>query len=81
MDHLTPIGVHWAGQMPEYILAMQRLLGAGAEAWLQQARAMLPAMGGMARIDVTPGMGGQPDLRAALAERDGCAMAAATATV
>jgi hypothetical protein len=40
--------------VPEYILMTQRVLGPGAEGWLQQVRAMLPAMGGMARLEVTP---------------------------
>jgi len=40
--------------VPEYILMAQRALGDAAEAWLQQVRTMLPAAGGMARIEVTP---------------------------
>ena len=40
--------------VPEYVLACQRMLGAGADAWLEQVKAMLPAMGGMARLEVTP---------------------------
>ena len=40
--------------VPEYILMTRRVLGPGAEDWLQQVRAMLPAMGGMARREVTP---------------------------
>ena len=40
--------------VPEYVLTVQRMLGPGAEGWLQQVRAMLPAMGGMARVEITP---------------------------
>lgn len=40
--------------IPEYVLMAHRLLGPGAEEWLQQVRAMLPAMHGMARIAITP---------------------------
>jgi Pyridoxamine 5'-phosphate oxidase len=40
--------------VPEYVLMTQRTLGAGAESWLGQVRAMLPAMGGMARLAITP---------------------------
>ena len=40
--------------VPEYILMTRRVLGPGAEDWLQQVRAMLPATGGMARLEVTP---------------------------
>jgi hypothetical protein len=36
------------------VLMTQRTLGAGAESWLGQVRAMLPAMGGMARLAITP---------------------------
>jgi hypothetical protein len=38
----------------EYALMTQRTLGPGADGWLQQVAAMLPAMGGMARIAITP---------------------------
>jgi hypothetical protein len=40
--------------VPEYALITHRLLGPGAEAWLEQVKAMLPAMGGMARVAITP---------------------------
>jgi hypothetical protein len=40
--------------VPEYVLMAHRMLGAGAEGWLQQVRALLPAMHGMARIAITP---------------------------
>jgi nitroimidazol reductase NimA-like FMN-containing flavoprotein (pyridoxamine 5'-phosphate oxidase superfamily) len=39
---------------PEYVLMAQRCLGPGADGWLEQVKAMLPAMGGMARVAVTP---------------------------
>jgi hypothetical protein len=38
----------------EYALMTQRMLGAAADGWLAQVKAMLPAMGGMARIAVLP---------------------------
>ena len=38
----------------EYALMVRRCLGPGAEGWLQQVAGMLPAMGGMARIAITP---------------------------
>jgi nitroimidazol reductase NimA-like FMN-containing flavoprotein (pyridoxamine 5'-phosphate oxidase superfamily) len=40
--------------VPEYALMTHRCLGPGAEAWLQQVGAMLPAMGGMARVAIAP---------------------------
>ena len=40
--------------VPEYVLVAQRLLGPGAEGWLEQVKALLPAMGGMARVEITP---------------------------
>ena len=40
--------------VPEYVLAAQRMLGAGADGSVEQVKAMLPAMGGMARLEVTP---------------------------
>jgi pyridoxamine 5'-phosphate oxidase-like protein len=40
--------------VPEYVLMARRMMGPGAEAWLEQVRAMLPAMHGMARIAITP---------------------------
>jgi hypothetical protein len=40
--------------VPEYVLLCQRLLGPGADGWVQQVKAMLPAMGGMARVELTP---------------------------
>jgi hypothetical protein len=43
-----------AGIVPEYELMTRRTLGPGAERWLEQVRAMLPAMGGMARVALTP---------------------------
>ncbi len=42
------------GMVPEYALAARRYLGEGADAWLQQTASMLPAMGGMARVAITP---------------------------
>jgi hypothetical protein len=38
----------------EYALMARRCLGPGAEGWLEQVAGMLPAMGGMARIAITP---------------------------
>jgi hypothetical protein len=40
--------------VPEYALMTQRTMGPGADEWLVQVDAMLPAMGGMARIAITP---------------------------
>ena len=40
--------------VPEYALAAQRVMGPAAEGWLKQVNAMLPVMGGMTRIAVTP---------------------------
>jgi hypothetical protein len=41
--------------VPEYATMARRLLGEqGATAWLVNVRALLPAMGGMARIALTP---------------------------
>ncbi len=40
--------------VPEYALMARRYFGTGADAWLQQIGTMLPAMGGMARIAITP---------------------------
>jgi hypothetical protein len=40
--------------VPEYVLMAQRMLGQGADAWINQVQAMLPAMGGMARLSITP---------------------------
>jgi len=40
--------------VPEYALMAQRMMGSEAEGWLEQVRAMLPAMGGMARVAITP---------------------------
>ncbi len=41
--------------VPEYALMSKRSLGEeGSAAWLAQVRPMLPAMGGMARIAITP---------------------------
>jgi len=42
------------GIVPEYAMAARRYFGDGAEAWLQQVTALLPAMGGMARIAIMP---------------------------
>lgn len=40
---------------PEYVSALKRMLGdEGAESWLSNMRAMLPAMGGMMRLKLTP---------------------------
>ena len=43
-----------ADVVPEYVLMTQRVMGPGAEGWLEQVRAMLPSMGGMARVAITP---------------------------
>ena len=40
--------------VPEYVLAAHRYLGPGAEVWLRQVEATLPASKGMARLAVTP---------------------------
>jgi hypothetical protein len=40
--------------VPEYALMARRVMGAGAESWLEQVQAMLPTMGGMARIAIAP---------------------------
>ena len=40
--------------VPEYALMVRRCMGPGAETWLEQVGAMLPAMGGMARVAVEP---------------------------
>jgi nitroimidazol reductase NimA-like FMN-containing flavoprotein (pyridoxamine 5'-phosphate oxidase superfamily) len=40
--------------MPEYTLMAQRMMGDGADSWLQQVTGLLPAMGGIARIAITP---------------------------
>ena len=40
--------------VPEYALMARRMMGPSAEGWLEQVRAMLPTMGGMARIAITP---------------------------
>jgi pyridoxamine 5'-phosphate oxidase-like protein len=42
------------GIVPEYELMVRRTLGGGADAWLEQVEALIPAMGGMARIAITP---------------------------
>ncbi|MBV9544158.1 MAG: pyridoxamine 5'-phosphate oxidase, partial [Chloroflexi bacterium] len=50
-----PAVVHVMNEVvPEYTLMARRCLGPGAEPWLQQVAAMLPAMGGMARVSITP---------------------------
>jgi hypothetical protein len=38
----------------EYALMARRCLGPGADGWLQQVAGMLPSMGGMVRIAITP---------------------------
>jgi hypothetical protein len=38
----------------EYALMARRPLGPGADGWLQNVASMLPAMGGMARVAITP---------------------------
>lgn len=49
----------------EYVTMAHRLLGdQGAEAWLQNVQALLPAMGGMARIALTPEWVGILDFQA-----------------
>ena len=41
--------------VPEYVAMAHRMLGdQGAEPWLANVRAMLPAMGGMTRVAITP---------------------------
>jgi hypothetical protein len=40
--------------VPEYTLMSRRIMGPGADAWLQQVQQMLTAMGGMARVAITP---------------------------
>ena len=40
--------------VPEYALMARRYRGERAEGWLRQLEGMLPAMGGMARIGITP---------------------------
>jgi hypothetical protein len=42
------------GIVPEYVLMAHRCMGDGAETWLKQVEAMLPAWGGMARVAITP---------------------------
>jgi hypothetical protein len=42
------------GIVPEYALMAHRMMGPGADGWLQNVKAMLTAMGGMARIAITP---------------------------
>jgi hypothetical protein len=39
---------------PEYVAMAQRNLGPAAEGWIEQVKAMLPAMGGMTRLAITP---------------------------
>jgi hypothetical protein len=40
---------------PEYALAAKRMLGdEGSASWLEQVKLMLPAMGGMTRVALTP---------------------------
>ena len=38
----------------EYALMARRTLGPGADGWLENVAGMLPAMGGMARVAITP---------------------------
>jgi hypothetical protein len=46
---------HSADVLPEYELMAKRMMGeAGAESWLAGVKQMLPAMGGMVRLAVTP---------------------------
>jgi hypothetical protein len=40
--------------IPEYVLMTQRMMGPGAEGWLEQVRPLVPLMGGMARVAITP---------------------------
>src|SRR5215831_14744528 len=40
--------------VPEYLLMVRRSMGAAADAWLEQVAVLVPAMGGMERIAVTP---------------------------
>jgi len=40
--------------LPEYELMARRMMGPDADAWLGNVRAMLPALGGMTRVAITP---------------------------
>jgi hypothetical protein len=40
--------------VPEYVLMSRRVLGPAADGWLEQVQAMLPIMGGMVRLAITP---------------------------
>src|SRR5215471_14512044 len=40
--------------VPEYALTAERVMGPNADGWLQQLGAMLPKMGGMVRVAITP---------------------------
>jgi hypothetical protein len=42
------------GVVPEYAMAARRYFGDGADAWLRQVSALLPATGGMARVAIMP---------------------------
>jgi hypothetical protein len=64
--------------VPEYQLMAQRCLGEGADAWLQQVGALLPAMGGMVRIGITPEWVGILDFEQRFPSAIERAMAAAT---
>ena len=67
--------------VPEYALMSQRMLGKeGGEAWLAQVRPMLPAMGGMARVAITPEWVGIHDFEQRFPSAIESAIAASTAT-
>ena len=64
--------------VPEYVLMAKRCLGEGADAWLQQVGAMLPAMGGMARVAIAPEWVGILDFQQRFPSAIEKAMAAST---
>jgi hypothetical protein len=64
--------------VPEYALMARRCLGDGAEGWLQQVGAMLPAMGGMARVAISPEWVGILDFQQRFPSAIEQAMAAST---
>ena len=64
--------------VPEYALMARRCLGPGAEAWLRQVAALLPTMGGMARVGITPHWVGVLDFEQRFPSAIERAMAAAT---
>jgi Pyridoxamine 5'-phosphate oxidase len=67
--------------VPEYALMAPRMLGEqGGEAWLAQVRPMLPAMGGMARVAITPDWVGIHDFEQRFPSAIESAIAAAMAS-